>query len=90
VTLHPPPDAGFARNDVNFIDRTGVDHDQFGAALRKALYNYMHGIGLELDVREWFEPLSDPARAGRSRRRHRAYAVPATTVPRDLIERMLA
>ncbi len=22
---------------------------------KKALYNYMHGIGLEHDVREWFE-----------------------------------
>jgi len=27
----------------------------FGAALKKALYNYMHGIGLEHDVREWFD-----------------------------------
>jgi hypothetical protein len=27
----------------------------FGAALKKALYNYMHGIGLDLDVREWFD-----------------------------------
>jgi hypothetical protein len=23
-------------------------------ALKKALYNYMHGIGLEEDVRSWF------------------------------------
>ncbi len=33
---------------------TGIDHDVFGAALKKALYNYMPGIGLELDVHEWF------------------------------------
>ena len=25
-----------------------------GVALKKALYNYMHGIGLEEDVRTWF------------------------------------
>ncbi|MDE2390440.1 MAG: hypothetical protein KGL65_02410 [Rhodospirillales bacterium] len=24
-------------------------------ALKKALYNYMHGIGIEQDVRDWFE-----------------------------------
>jgi radical SAM superfamily enzyme YgiQ (UPF0313 family) len=55
VTLHPPPHATFANNDVNFTDATGVDHDVFGAALTKALYNYMHGIGLDHDVRNWFD-----------------------------------
>jgi hypothetical protein len=55
VTLYPPPHASFANNDINFIDATGVDHDVLGVALRKALYNYMHGIGLENDVREWFD-----------------------------------
>jgi hypothetical protein len=55
VTLQPPPHATFANNDINFTDATGVDHDVLGRALRKALYNYMHGIGLDHDVREWFE-----------------------------------
>jgi radical SAM superfamily enzyme YgiQ (UPF0313 family) len=55
VTLHPPPYAPFANNDINFTDATGVDHDLLGGALKKALYNYMHGIGLEHDVREWFD-----------------------------------
>jgi radical SAM superfamily enzyme YgiQ (UPF0313 family) len=55
VTLYPPPHAPFANNDINFSDATGVDHDAFSAALKKALYNYMHGIGLEHDVREWFD-----------------------------------
>ena len=55
VTLNPPPYAPFANNDINFVDATGVDHDAFGTALKKALYNYMHGIGLEHDVREWFD-----------------------------------
>lgn len=54
VTLVPLPDGGFARNDVKFIDPTGTDHDALGAALNKALYNYMHGIGLDQDVRGWF------------------------------------
>jgi radical SAM superfamily enzyme YgiQ (UPF0313 family) len=54
VTLYPPPHATFANNDINFVDATGVDHDVFGAPLAKALYNYMHGIGLDHDVRNWF------------------------------------
>jgi hypothetical protein len=55
VTLQPPLNATFASNDINFTDATGVDHDAFAAPLKKALYNYMHGIGLEHDVREWFD-----------------------------------
>jgi len=54
VTLVPPPPGGFAKNDIGFIDPTGVDHDTLGVALNKALYNYMHGIGLDADVRSWF------------------------------------
>ena len=54
VQLIPLPDTTFARNDVGFIDPTGVDHDAMGDALRKAIYNFMHGIGLEQDVRRWF------------------------------------
>ena len=54
VTLDPLPHGGFARNDINFNDPTGVDHDALGVSLNKALYNYMHGIGLDTDVRRWF------------------------------------
>jgi len=54
VTLLPLPKISFAKNDVGFIDPTGVDHAALGTALNKALYNYMHGIGLDADVRSWF------------------------------------
>lgn len=54
VTLKPLPPVSFAQNDVGFIDPTGVDHAALGQALRKAIYNFMHGIGLEEDVRSWF------------------------------------
>ncbi|QZA78140.1 radical SAM protein [Deefgea tanakiae] len=54
VTLEQLPEISFATNDVGFIDPTGVDHDELGQALNKALYNYMHGIGLDDDVRVWF------------------------------------
>ena len=55
VTLQPVPHQGFAKNDVAFTDPTGTDHDVLGAGLKKALYNFMHGIGLEEDVRSWFK-----------------------------------
>jgi len=54
VRLKPLPKVTFAKNDVGFIDPSGVDHDALGSALNKALYNYMHGIGLDQDVRGWF------------------------------------
>jgi hypothetical protein len=54
VTLTPCGGQRFTRNDLPFTDASGVDHDQLGVGLKKALYNYMHGIGLEEDVRAWF------------------------------------
>ena len=55
ITLKPLPPGGFAKNDVEFIDPTGVDHDALGRGLNKALYNYMYGIGLDANVRTWFD-----------------------------------
>ena len=66
VTLDPPLNPTFANNDINFIDATGVDHDVFGAALKKALYNYMHGIGLDQDVRAWFDDEMPRTRVSKS------------------------
>lgn len=55
ITLAPQAKVSFALNDIKFIDPSGVDHDALGRALNKALYNYMHGIGLDTDVRNWFD-----------------------------------
>ncbi|NQW85645.1 MAG: radical SAM protein [Alcaligenaceae bacterium] len=55
VTLKPLPPVSFAKNDVLFVDPTGVDHAALGVGLRKAIYNFMHGLGLEEDVRSWFD-----------------------------------
>jgi hypothetical protein len=57
ITLLPLPEGRFAKNDVGFIDPTGTDHDALGRGLKKAIYNYMHGIGLDEDVRAWFDHL---------------------------------
>jgi hypothetical protein len=59
VRLLPLTEGRFAKNDVGFVDPTGVDHDRLGQGLKKGLYNFMHGIGLEDDVRRWF-PLKVP------------------------------
>jgi len=92
ITLRTPPNITFAHNDLAFDDPVGTDHDFLGSGLRKALYSYMHGVGLDEDVRIWFEPPENGPRGGGRQRRRRAgsYAVPVTTVPPNLIEQSLA
>jgi radical SAM superfamily enzyme YgiQ (UPF0313 family) len=89
ITLRPPLEVTFAHNDVEFDDPVGTDHDFLGAGLRKALYNYMLGFGLDTDVRVWFEPPGHAARRSGRRRVRRAAAVPKTTVAPDLVARFL-
>ncbi len=60
VTLIPNPPAPFAQNDIGFIDPSGVDHDLLGLGLRRGLYNFMHGVGLDWDVRRFFEETRVP------------------------------
>jgi hypothetical protein len=75
ITLLPLVPGRFAKNDVAFTDPTGCDHDALGVGLKKALYNYMHGIGLDDDVRRWFDfPVPKPRVA--RQRIARALAVP--------------
>lgn len=66
----------FAKNDVAFDDPTGCDHDFFADGLRKAVYNYMHGLHLDSDPRSFFK-------------RGRGVAIPKVSVPSDLIRRAL-
>jgi hypothetical protein len=73
IALVPLPEISFAKNDVAFIDPTGVDHDLLGIGLKKAIYNFMHGVGFEQDVDTWFE-ISD---------------IPKTTVARNKIAKIL-
>ncbi|CAM4293838.1 radical SAM protein [Gillisia limnaea] len=48
-------DITFANNDVDFEDQTGIDHSQFSYGLKKSLFNFMHGIGFERPLQEWFD-----------------------------------
>ena len=75
VQVVPLPRVSFAKNDIAFIDPTGTDHDTLGRGLKKAIYNYMHGVGLEEDVRQWFELPKGKC--------------PKTTVPRHKIAKAL-
>lgn len=77
IRILPEPEVTFARNDLDFEDPTGVDHDRLGEGLKKAVYNYMHGVGLDLDVRFWFG------------KKGSKFNVPAPQVPKNLIERAL-
>ena len=55
VELLPLPPAPFAKNDVGIVDPASGDLEMLGRGLRKALYNFMHGVGLDADVRGWFD-----------------------------------
>jgi hypothetical protein len=45
----------FANNDINFKDKTGINHDKFSFGLKKSLFNYMHGICFDYNLQEWFD-----------------------------------
>ncbi|WP_396166760.1 B12-binding domain-containing radical SAM protein [Flavobacterium sp.] len=45
----------FANNDIQFIDKTGINHDKFSFGLKKSLFNYMHGMCFDYDLQEWFD-----------------------------------
>ena len=45
----------FAKNDVPFTDKTGIDHDMFSFGLKKSLLNFMNGIGFDLPLQDWFD-----------------------------------
>jgi hypothetical protein len=83
IRLLPQPEASFARNDLAFEDPVGCDHELLGKGLHRAVYNYMHGVGLDRDVRTWFAD-------ERPRRRKPARRLPAPQVPPDLVRRALA
>jgi hypothetical protein len=66
VTLQPlPPGVREERHRLHRPDR--VDHDALGVGSKKALYNYMHGIGLDADVRSWFDAKVPKTRVQRGR-----------------------
>ncbi len=45
----------FVCDHLSYRDSVRCDHDMLGRGLKKAAYNYMLGLGLDMDVRRWFE-----------------------------------
>jgi hypothetical protein len=45
----------FANNDVQFADATDIDHDAFSYGLKKSLFNFMHDIGFDFPLQDWFD-----------------------------------
>jgi hypothetical protein len=45
----------FANNDINYVDKTGIDHNKFSFGLKKSLFNFMHGICFDYELQEWFD-----------------------------------
>lgn len=45
----------FANNDINYIDKTGINHNKFSYGLKKSLFNFMHGICFDYELQDWFD-----------------------------------
>jgi len=49
------PVGRFAKNDLVHEDRIGCDPHVYAQGLNKAVYNFMHGIGTDLSIKDWFD-----------------------------------
>jgi hypothetical protein len=54
-------ETAFSRNEIPFDEPGRDDPGVFGEGLRRAVYNFMHGVGLDNDVRTWFDFRVPPA-----------------------------
>jgi hypothetical protein len=50
-----PEFGGFADNDLFHEDPKGANHDLFAEGLRKSLFNYMHEVGIDMPLSDWFD-----------------------------------
>ncbi|RIW15220.1 radical SAM protein [Algoriphagus lacus] len=53
-------EGSFANNELDFEDLVGVDHALFSEGLRKSLFNYMHGVGFDIPLKNWFDTKVPP------------------------------
>jgi radical SAM superfamily enzyme YgiQ (UPF0313 family) len=54
-TISDRPVGGFANNDLVHVDHSGAAHQVFAQGLNKAVYNFMHGIGTDMAIKDWFD-----------------------------------
>ncbi|WP_430809383.1 MULTISPECIES: B12-binding domain-containing radical SAM protein [unclassified Carboxylicivirga] len=55
VTVSGGLNGAFANNDLEFVDQRGTCHEPFGPGLKKAIFNYMHGLGFDMPLHSWFD-----------------------------------
>lgn len=55
VINHSTELGSFANNDMVHEEKSGLDHSKFSYGLKKSLFNYMHGVGFDLPLQEWFD-----------------------------------
>ncbi|MBO0947363.1 B12-binding domain-containing radical SAM protein [Fibrella forsythiae] len=71
----------FADNDLYHDDPLGANHELFSEGLRKSLFNFMHGIGLDFPLKKWFTFTVPPTSIPRAYI-ERAIAEPEVAKPR--------
>lgn len=49
------PDGGFAGNDLVHKVHGDCNHQAFAQGLNKAVYNFMHGVGTDMIIKNWFD-----------------------------------
>ncbi|MBO0931477.1 B12-binding domain-containing radical SAM protein [Fibrella aquatilis] len=72
----------FANNDLDHHDPQGANHDLFAEGLRKSLFNFMHGVGLDFPLNSWFD-FTIPATTIPKRFIERAVSEPDDKAPRS-------
>ena len=55
IEILGPKFEGFAQNDLIHNDPTGTDHHLYKDGLNLALNNYLDGMGLDMELQEWFD-----------------------------------
>ena len=55
VEITGPEFGGFAKNELTHKDVLGANHDLYAEGLRKSLFNFMHGVGLDNKLDFWFD-----------------------------------
>lgn len=60
VEMIGPTFGGFADNDLVHDDPQGADHTLFSEGLKRSLFNYMNGVGLDFPVNDWFDFETSP------------------------------
>lgn len=76
ITLRPAPAHPFSNYALDYDEPGGIDHEQFGDGLRRAVSQFRLGIGLDRPAHSWFTGIT--------------IAMPATTLPKDFVAQAIA